>query len=120
MQRLDKILKQFNLPKVCTQRIYECLCIPRGSVFHYAAAQNGCIEVSLDIYPDMYVVHKSTEHWVWVIHFKVVGKKFHLERDKYIKKRIWVGAVPYIDFNDHGFYLNPRMRLPKEMGLIHQ
>jgi len=71
------------------------------------------------MYPDVYVVHKSTEHWVWVVYFVVIGNKLRSKCEKYIKKRIqWQEGVPFIVFNTHAFYLNHRLRLPKELGVI--
>ena len=118
MQRLDKILKQFNLPKVCTQRIYDCLCVPRGAAFHKRGSRWAN---SYEVLPELvYVVHKSSEHWGWVICYEVVGKEHHLHYNKYIKKRIQGRVVPYIEFNCHAFWLNRQKRLPKEVGIIRQ
>jgi len=71
-----------------------------------------------------YVVHKSTEKWIWLVEYGV-HQGFDLVSDKYIKKKLlWEGKVPYVVFRgnsydpDKKYYLNHALRLPPRLGVL--
>ena len=135
MQRLDKSLKKWGLPKVCSQRVYSFLCVPRGEVFHYDLVQNACrnatlygdTSIKVEYNDTIYLVHKSSEKWVWVLEYHVKGHKLNLVSDKYIKKKLlWENKVPYVMFRDtfyeyykdKRYYLKHKLRLPAHLGVL--
>lgn len=116
MQRLDKILKH-NIPKVCTQLIYRFLCIPKGSIFEYIycpKSDNANINYRRR---SIYVVHKCTEKYVWLVGYIMWQNKLHLTNDNYIKKKIyWHKDTPHLRFGLQDFKLNSK--ISKEHGII--
>ena len=134
MQRLDKSLKKWGLPKVCSQRVYSFLCVPRGEVFDTdfgtgyprsdRALELGFPEPRVNT---IFVVHKSSEKWVWVLEYRSEEGKFDLVSDKYIKKKLlWKNKVPYVMFRDtfyeyykdKRYYLNHALRVPPRLGVL--
>ena len=126
MQRLDKSLKKWGLPKVCSQRVYSFLCVQRGEMFCYDFRKNGFVEVSPSAEQAsrlMYVTHKSSEKWVWLLEY-AVQDGFKLVSDKYIKKKLlWENKVPFILFRNEWsghkkYYLNHALRVPPRLGVL--
>ena len=127
MQRLDKALKKWGVPKVCSQRIYSFLCVQKGKVFCYDFEKNSCANLSLAYHANknVYYVNRSSEKWVWLLEYDV-QKGMDLSHNKYIKKKIlWEGQAPYVMFHgewtsypDKKYYLNHDRQCFPELGVL--